>query len=272
MSNVHSIRQTGKCFDYRRRSFPNIFCSSSESNSSNNNGFCLSDHFDEHGMNCQHSSTKMSTSNGRFIRQLLNKKDNEVNTDCLMIFLASKPRLYSQRLKMFDFNRYPSLEHWIMAINCLASDSIDFFFEQIQANQLLCDYLDKLSLKSNFTSILFFQKIVFSQGKSLENDHPCLSARYLSAREHVLRLSALLYLLQMTVENLFLYRQTFHSFGQPDKTFYDNLNSILEQTRSLSNTRRVVINCSIVQSAIYFVDICLIQFERMFEPVIMHFE
>ena len=71
----------------------------------------------------------------------------------------------------------------------------------------------------------------------------------------------------MAVETLFVYRQTFHSFGQPDKTFFDNINSILEPTRSLSNTRRVFINPSIVQSAIYFIDMCLVQFERMFEPL-----
>ena len=159
MSNIHSIRQTGKCFDYRHRSFPNIF---HESNSSTNE-FCLSDNFDEHGMN---SLAMMSTSNGGFIRKLLNNKESHVNTDCLMIFLTSTSRLYSQRLKIFDFNRYPSLEHWIMVINCLSSDNIDFFFEQIQANQLICDYLDKLSLKStqtnhslsNHLSRLFFRR------------------------------------------------------------------------------------------------------------------
>ena len=139
MSSVQSIRQTGKCFDYRH---PDSLI----------NGFCLSDKFDELSTHLQQqqrsSMASMSTSNGEFIRKLLHKIETSVNTDSLMIFLASKPRLFSRRLKHYDFNRYPSLEHWIITINCLCSNNLDFFFEQAQANQLICDYLDKLSLTS----------------------------------------------------------------------------------------------------------------------------
>ena len=67
----------------------------------------------------------------------------------------------------------------------------------------------------------------------------------------------------MAMETLFIYRQTFHTFGQADKTFFDQINSLHGQT----SARRVYINTSIVQSAIYMVDMAIKQFEMMFEPL-----
>jgi hypothetical protein len=114
-------------------------------------GFCLSDKFDEHATSThiqrQQSSSIVGTSNGDFIRQIFAKRTLSSNTNWLMIFLASQPRLFCRRLKLFDFNQCPSLEHWIIIINCLSSNSIDFYFEPAQANQIMSDYLDTLSLK-----------------------------------------------------------------------------------------------------------------------------
>lgn len=112
----------------------------------------------------------------------------------------------------------------------------------------------------------------------MEETHPWMSARYISAREHALRLSALLRVIELTVETLVVYRRTFHSFSQADKIFFDNCNHLIEQTRmttittsttttnSLSSPTRLTITMPIVQSAIYFVNTSLKQFEIMFEP------
>jgi len=261
MNNVQSIRQTGKQLDLRHKFNSNVFCQSDDLTQLTF-GFCISDKFDEHGTNIhiqrQQLSSILGTSNGYFIRQLLDKKFNNKNiqlnnnTDWLMIFLASKTRLFCRRLKVFDLNRYPSLEHWIIVINCLCSNLIDFYFDQIQANQFMCDYLDTLSFKA----------------LSLEDSHPWMASRYLSAREHVLRVSASLRIIEMAIETLIIYRQTFHTFGQADKIFFDNCIRIIEKIKSTTLTRRVYINSSTVQSAIYFVDICIKQYEIMFEPTL----
>lgn len=156
MNNVQSLRQAGTPFDSRSTFISNIFCRSDDVNLSTT-GFCISDKFDEHRTNLHiqrhESSSIMGTSNGQYVQQLLNIKFNNKkaqlnnNIDWLMIFIASKARLYCQRLKVFDPNRYPSLEQLIIVINCLTSNLIDFYFDEPQANQVLCDYLDGLSLK-----------------------------------------------------------------------------------------------------------------------------
>jgi hypothetical protein len=156
MNNVQSIRQTGQQFDARHTINSNIFCRSDDLPQSSS-GFCLSDKFDEHGTHThiqrQESSSIIGTSTGYFVRQLLDVKFNKKNislnnnSDWLMIFLTSKARLFRRRLKVFEPNRYPSLEQWIMVINCLCSNLIDFYFDEPQANQFVCDYLDALSLK-----------------------------------------------------------------------------------------------------------------------------
>jgi len=156
MNNIQSIRQTGKQFDIRNRFNSNIFCQS-EDLTQLTFGFCISDKFDVHGTNThiqrQQSSSIIGTSNGYFIRQLLDTKFNNKNielnnnTNWLMIFIASKACLYCQRLKVFDLNRYPSIEHLIIVINCLCSNLMDFYFDQTQTNQFMCDYLDRLSFQ-----------------------------------------------------------------------------------------------------------------------------
>jgi len=93
-----------------------------------------------------------------------------------------------------------------------------------------------------------------------------MSARYLSAREHVLRVSASLRILELAIETLIVYRRTFHTFGQNDKIFFDNCTHIIEQTRSTTAIIRVNINVTNVQSAIHFVNTSIKQFEIMFEP------
>lgn len=93
-----------------------------------------------------------------------------------------------------------------------------------------------------------------------------MSARYLSAREHVLRVSAALRIIELAIETLIVYRRTFHTFGQADKVFFDNCTHIIEQTRGTAATVRINVNVSIVQSAIYFVNTSIKQFEIMFEP------
>jgi len=70
-----------------------------------------------------------------------------------MIFIASKARLFCRRTKLFDPNRYPSLEQWIIVLNCHCSNLMDFYFDEPQANQFMCDYLDALSLKGNISII-----------------------------------------------------------------------------------------------------------------------
>ena len=72
----------------------------------------------------------------------------------------------------------------------------------------------------------------------------------------------------MSVETLFIYRQTFPTYGQPDKIFSDNCIRLLDQGRNPTGTRKISISSPIVQSAIYFVNMCIKQFEIMFEPTI----
>lgn len=161
MNNVQSIRQTGKSHDNRNTFISNIFCRSDDTNHLAT-GFCLSDKFDEHKTNVhlqQHqSSAIMGTSNGHYIQQLLHTKftNKKVQlhmcTNWLMIFISSKARLFCRRLKVIDPNRYPSIEQWVMVINCLCSSATDFYFDEPQANQFMCDYIDGLSLKGIRTS------------------------------------------------------------------------------------------------------------------------
>ncbi|CAF1151415.1 unnamed protein product [Adineta steineri] len=265
MNNVQCLRQTGQQYDTRHTFNSNIFCRSDESTLPT--GFCISDKFDEHGtyahIQKQNSHSIIGTSNGQFIRKILETKFNNNtslnnnnnylinNTDWLMIFIASKARLFCRRPKLSDSNRYPSLEQWIIVLNCHCSNLIDFYFDDPQANQFMCDYLDALYLKAT----------------SLEDTHSGMSARYLSAREQVLRVSASLRVIELAIETLIVYRRTFHTFGQADKVFFDNCNHIIEKTRS-TTTVRVNINVAIVQSAIYFVNTSIKQFEIMFEPTL----
>ncbi|CAF4498560.1 unnamed protein product [Rotaria sp. Silwood1] len=261
MNNVQCIRQTGKQFDNRNAFISNIFCRSDDL-AQTPIGFCLSDKFDEHKTNIhiqrQQSSSIMGTSNGYYVQQLLNIKFNNKkivlnnNPDWLMVFIASKARLFCRRLRVFDPNRYPSLEQWIIVINCLCSSSIDFHFDEPQANQAMCDYLDGLSLKAT----------------SFEDSHPWMASRYLSAQEHVIRVSASLRIIEIAIETLIAYKRTFHTFGQADKIFFDNCIRIIEQTRGSTITKRIYINLTTVQSAIYFVNTSIKQFEIMFEPTL----
>ena len=154
MNNIQCIRQTGQQSDIRHPFNSNLFCRSDESTIVS--GLCLSDRFDEHGTNThiqrQSSFSIIGTSNGQFIRKILQEKfhsnlNQHDNTDWLMIFAASKARLFCRRPKLFDPNRYPSLEQWIIVLNCHASNLIDFYFDEPQANQFMCDYLDALYLK-----------------------------------------------------------------------------------------------------------------------------
>ncbi|CAF5100266.1 unnamed protein product, partial [Rotaria magnacalcarata] len=132
MNNVQTLRQTGTPFDGRSTSISNIFCRSDDATQSAV-GFCISDKFDEHKTSTHlqryDTSSIMGTSNGHYVQQLLNIKFNNKkiqsnnNTDWLMVFIASKARLFCQRLKVFDPNRYPSLEQLIIVINCLCSNA-----------------------------------------------------------------------------------------------------------------------------------------------------
>jgi hypothetical protein len=177
MNNIQCIRQTGQQYDIRHPFNSNIFCRSDESTISS--GLCLSDKFDEHGTNIhiqrQNSFSIIGTSTGQFIRKLLEIKfNNNLNnnnhhhqyyinsTDWLMIFIASKARLFCRRPKLFDPNRYPSLEQWIIVLNCHCSNLIDFYFDDPQANQFMCDYLDALSLKGRFKYIINNKIFLFS--------------------------------------------------------------------------------------------------------------
>jgi hypothetical protein len=160
MNNVQCIRQTGQQYDTRHTFNSNIFCRSDESTLSS--GLCLSDKFDEHGTNThiqrQNPFSIIGTSAGQFIRKLLETKFNNQNinnnhlnnSDWFMMFIASKARLFCRRPKLFDLNRYPSLEQWIIVIHCHCSNLIDFYFDEPQANQFMCDYLDALSVKGIF--------------------------------------------------------------------------------------------------------------------------
>ncbi|UJR30419.1 hypothetical protein I4U23_017954 [Adineta vaga] len=271
MTNVQCIRQTGQQYDHRHTFNSNIFCRSDDSTLSS--GLCLSEKFDEHinhtHIQRQNPFSIIGTSNGQFIRKILETKihhysnnnnnhshspnhmDSLTNsTEWLMIFIASKARLFCRRSKLFDPSRYPSLEQWIIVLNCHCSNLTDFYFDDSQANQFMCDYLDALALKAT----------------SLEDSYSGMSARYLSAREQVLRVSASLRIIELAIETLIVYRQTFHTFGQADKIFFDNCTHIIEQTRGTIPIARINISLSIVQSAIYFVNTSIKQFEVMFEP------
>ena len=94
-----------------------------------------------------------------------------------------------------------------------------------------------------------------------------MSARYLSGREHVLRVAAVLRVIELAIETLIAYRRTFHSYGQADKTFLDNCIHLMDQTRA-GSTKRVTIGAAVVQSAIYLVNTSMKQFEIMFEPTL----
>jgi hypothetical protein len=111
-------------------------------------------------------------------------------------------------------------------------------------------------------------KSFFFKATSREDGHPWMASRCIAAREHVLRVSASLRIIEMSIETLIIYRRTFHTFGQADKTFLDNCIRIIEQTRGTTLTMKVNINLSMVQSAIYFVNISIKQFEIMFEPTL----
>ena len=259
MNNVQSIRQTGKQFDSRHHPNSNVFCQSDDLTSLSH-GYCLSDQFDEHvtstHLQKQQTSSILGISNGDFIHQLLEKKFHKKSShlnyspNWFMMFLNTKTQLFSRRMKIFDLNQYPLLEHLILMINCLCSYSIDFYFEQTHANQIMCDYLDTLALK----------------GISLEETHPWMAGKYVAAREHVLRLSASLAIIEIAVETLIIYRETFQTFGQADKIFFDNCIRLIEQTRGTTSIKRILINANIVQSAVYFLDMSLKQFEIVFEP------
>lgn len=95
-----------------------------------------------------------------------------------------------------------------------------------------------------------------------------MSARYLSAREQVLRVASSLRIIELTIETLIVYRRTFHTFGQADKVFFDNCTHIIEQTRSSTTATRININVANVQSAIHLVNTSIKQFEIMFEPTL----
>jgi hypothetical protein len=160
MTNVQCIRQTGQQYDPRLACNATIFCRTDDSPLSS--GLCLSDKLDEHGTSAhlqkQQPLSIVGTSNGQFIRKVLETKFNNHggndtvhrtndHTGWLMMFIASKARLFCRRPKLFDLTRYPSLEHWIIVLNCHCSSLIDFYFDDPQANQCMCDYLDALALK-----------------------------------------------------------------------------------------------------------------------------
>ena len=153
MNNVQSIHQTGKSLDARHRFNSSVFCQSDDFLPLSN-GFCLSDRFDEHGTSAhlrqQQSTSIVGTSNGDFIRETFAKRTLHSHTDWLMVFLASQPRLFCRRSKLFDFSQWPSLKHWILMIHCLCSNPLDFYFEPTQTNQIMSDYLDTLALKGKF--------------------------------------------------------------------------------------------------------------------------
>lgn len=261
MNNIQCIRQTGQPSDIQHPFHLNLFCRTDETTIPS--GLCLSDKFDEHNTTThiqrQKAFTIIGTSTGEYVRNSLEIKfqnkhfpQHTTTTNWLMIFLASKARLFCRRSKIFDLTRYPSFEQLIIILNCHCSNLIDFHCDEPQTNQFLCDYLDALSLKAT----------------SLEDTHPWMSARYLSAREHVLRISACLRILELTVETLFVYHRAFHSFSQPDNVFFDNCLHIIEQTRPTSGPIRLNINIANVQSAIYLTNSSIKQFEIMFEPTL----
>ena len=72
----------------------------------------------------------------------------------------------------------------------------------------------------------------------------------------------------MAIETLIVYKRTFHTFNQLDKIFFENCVRLIEQTRSTKTTVRLQISLLTVQSAIYFVNTSIKQFEIMFEPTL----
>ena len=164
MNNIQCIRQTGQPSDIRHPFNSNLFCRADESTIVA--GLCLSDRFDEHATTThiqrQNAFSIIGTSNGQFIRKILQEKfppnlnhpTHHDNTDWLMLFTASKARLFCRRPKLFDPHRYPSLEQWLIVLHCHSSNLIDFYFDELQANQFMCDYLDALSLKGTSFFIL----------------------------------------------------------------------------------------------------------------------
>lgn len=170
MNNVHCLRQTGQSDDSRHPFHSNIFCRSDDS-STLSSGLCLSDHFDEHAspthLQRYFSSSIVGTSHGQIVRKLLEMKfhrspdyfKSQMNNDWLMIFLASKARLFCRRTKLFDPHLYPTLEQWIIMINCHCANGLDFYFDEPQANQLMCDYLDGLAIKGTLLFLFFSLKI-----------------------------------------------------------------------------------------------------------------
>jgi hypothetical protein len=96
-----------------------------------------------------------------------------------------------------------------------------------------------------------------------------MSARYLSARQHVLRTAALLRLLELTIETLIVYRRTYQTFNQADQILFNNCSHLFELTRRTATaTAHVTIGVAIVQSAIYFISTSLKQYEIMLEPTL----
>lgn len=93
-----------------------------------------------------------------------------------------------------------------------------------------------------------------------------MASRYLAGQEHALRVSASLRLLEMAIETLIVYKRTYQTFGQGEKIFFDNCIRIIEQNPTM--TVRMNISLGIVQSAIYFVNTSIKQYEIMFEPTL----
>ena len=158
MVNIHCLRQTDQNLDARNSSTMNIFCRPEENNVASMS-ICLSDRFDQHATSAHlqqhHSSSIIGMSNGDYLRKLLDIKHQHqyhipgnFDHNWLIVFLASKAHLFCRRSKFFDSSRYPSLEQWIIVINCHCTNTIDLYFDDPHANQVICDYLDTLSLKS----------------------------------------------------------------------------------------------------------------------------
>jgi hypothetical protein len=146
MKNVESIRQVNSTYERQQT----LTSSSIDT--------CLLSKFDEYSCS---SLPLVDIADMRSIRRIFDEKlrrhtnsHDEQQTSRLMIFQASHARLYRCRTKQFDRRRYPSLEQWILVIYCHASNAIDFYFDDLQANQLMCDYLDELTLKGKYVDIV----------------------------------------------------------------------------------------------------------------------
>ena len=162
ISNAQFVRQSSQPYDARHAMNSNVVCQSDDPTALPSLTFCLSNNYDEHESSAhlqrQPSSSIVGTSHGQYIRRLLDIKFNRRtdprnhSSDCLMLFIPSRARLFRRRLKLLDSNRYPSLEQCIIVLNCLCSRAIDFYFDESQANLFLCDYLDALALKGRTTA------------------------------------------------------------------------------------------------------------------------